>query len=77
MKLTKEAVAELTFNDTQLIQDNEYEYRVMAENKAGVGPPSNTSQPFTARDPWRKLCLLSSGNHASLRTAMVVHVYGT
>lgn len=57
MKVNKEAVTDLTVTDTQLIENNEYEYRVMAENKAGVGPASNASQPFTAKDPWRKFQL--------------------
>ena len=55
VKINKELVAEMIYKDTKLVEDSEYEYRVMAENKAGVGPPSEASQPITAKDPWRML----------------------
>ena len=55
VKVNKDAaVTELTFTDKEVIEDNEYEYRIMAENKVGVGPPSSPSQPVTAKDPFGK-----------------------
>ncbi|XP_064646233.1 titin-like [Lineus longissimus] len=53
-KINDKIVKELTFKDNDLKEGMEYMYRVMAENKAGVGPPSEPSKPFTAKDPWDK-----------------------
>uniref|UniRef100_A0A8C5WXN4 Titin n=1 Tax=Laticauda laticaudata TaxID=8630 RepID=A0A8C5WXN4_LATLA len=41
----------VTGNITGLTQGNEYEFQVMAENKAGVGPPSGVSRLIKCRDP--------------------------
>jgi titin len=51
-KVNKAIITELNFKDDDLSEGMEYEYRVMAENKAGVGPPSSPSKPFKAKDPW-------------------------
>ena len=53
LKVTKEAISELTFSDTEVIEDNEYSYRIMAENKVGVGAPCSPTKPVIAKDPWR------------------------
>ena len=52
IKANKEPITELTFLVPDLVEGNEYELRVMAENKVGVGPPSSPTAPFTAKDPW-------------------------
>ena len=52
--VTRDAISDTTFKVTDLIEGNEYEFRVAAENKVGTGPPSEPSEPFTARDPWGK-----------------------
>ena len=54
MRVNKELVSVLTYNDKEIIEGNEYEYRICAENKVGVGPPSSPSKPITAKDPWSK-----------------------
>lgn len=53
-KINDKMVTELTLKDDDVKEGMEYEYRVAAENKAGVGPFSEPSKPFTAKDPWGK-----------------------
>ena len=36
----------------ELVEGNEYQYRVSAENKVGEGPFSEPCPPFTAKDPY-------------------------
>lgn len=55
IRLNKELVPELTYKESELVEDNEYVFRITAENKAGQGPPSSPSKPVIAKDPWRKL----------------------
>ncbi len=59
VRITKEAVTELAYSDKEVMEDTEYEYRVMAENKVGVGPPSEPSKPATAKDPWGRCSAMS------------------
>ncbi|CAH1802732.1 unnamed protein product [Owenia fusiformis] len=40
-----ENVPDTTYKVMDLTEDQEYEFRVAAENKAGVGPPSEVTQP--------------------------------
>jgi hypothetical protein len=47
-------VTELTYKVNDLVEGSEYEFRVSAENKVGVGPPSSPSKPFVAKDPFSK-----------------------
>ena len=54
LKVTKEAISELTFTDKEVIEDNEYKYQISAENKVGVGPPASPSDSVTVKDPWSK-----------------------
>ena len=54
LRINKDRVEELTITDTELIEDSEYEYRVLAVNKIGEGPPSTPTPPFVAKDPWGK-----------------------
>ena len=50
----KDAVTDMTYTVKDLVEGSEYEFRVMAENKAGRGPPSAVSQSVLAKDPWGK-----------------------
>ena len=47
-------MSELKLKVEELVEDNEYIFRVIAENKVGPGEPSQPSKPVMARDPWRK-----------------------
>ena len=51
--------AETSYTDTEVVEDTQYVYRVAAENKVGVGPPSEPTPPVTAKDPWSKPPLIS------------------
>ncbi len=48
---SKRPITELRHRATRLTEGNEYEFRVMAENGAGVGPASSTSRLFKCREP--------------------------
>ena len=46
-----ERVLETTYKVTGLRSDTEYEFRVGAENKAGVGPWSEATMPLQVKEP--------------------------
>uniref|UniRef100_A0A3Q2R3F5 Titin n=1 Tax=Fundulus heteroclitus TaxID=8078 RepID=A0A3Q2R3F5_FUNHE len=48
---SKRPITELRHRVTNLTEGNEYEFRVMAENGAGIGPASSTSRLFKCREP--------------------------
>ena len=50
VKVKKAPISDLTYKVTDLDEGNDYEFRVMAENKVDVGPPSEPSKPITAKD---------------------------
>ena len=52
IRLTKDAVAETSYAVKELIEDNVYEFRVVAVNGVGEGPAGPSSEPVTAKDPW-------------------------
>ena len=43
---------ETEFTATDLREGDEYEFRVMAYNEAGIGRPSETTAPVRAKDPY-------------------------
>ncbi|XP_014667690.1 PREDICTED: titin-like [Priapulus caudatus] len=49
-KVTREPIKEPTFTIDGLIEDQEYEFRVAAVNKAGAGPPGPASDVIVARE---------------------------
>jgi len=54
LRANNQLVPELTYCVPELVEDNEYTFRVIAENKVGPGQPSEPTKPVVARDPWRK-----------------------
>ena len=56
LKISKGLVAELKFTVTDLVEGNEYQFRISAENKVGVGPPSSPCPPFVAKDAFSEYC---------------------
>lgn len=48
---SKRPITELRHRVTNLTEGNEYEFRVMAENGAGIGPASSTSRLFKCKEP--------------------------
>ncbi|KAI4788997.1 hypothetical protein KUCAC02_035499, partial [Chaenocephalus aceratus] len=48
---SKRTITELRHRVTNLTEGNEYEFRVMAENGAGIGPASSTSRLIKCREP--------------------------
>lgn len=54
VRVNKEPIQGLTLKVTELLEGNEYEFRVAAENKAGIGEFSPPSQPITAKNPFEK-----------------------
>ena len=54
--VNKTPVAELSLKVDDLIEDNSYQFRVIAHNKAGPSEPSPPSPQIVAKDPWSK-CL--------------------
>ena len=54
VKLGRDATPRTQAAYDDLVDGTEYEYRVVAENEAGVGRPSETSGVFVAKDPYSK-----------------------
>lgn len=55
LRMNKEPVSDLTYKATDLVEDTEYEFRIIAFNKAGESEPGPKSSPVLAKDPWSKL----------------------
>ena len=53
-RITPQAIPHPQFTSTDLIEGTKYEFRVLAENKAGVGPPSDPSESMVAKAPYGK-----------------------
>jgi len=59
-RATKDTVNKTSYTVTGLTAAATYEFRVAAENKAGVGPPSEPSQPAAAKETVCKYSLFFS-----------------
>lgn len=51
-RVTKKAITERAYSVSDLIEGSENEFRVCAENAAGVGEPSETTGKFVAKNPF-------------------------
>ena len=56
-RATKDTISKTSYTVTGLTANSTYEFRLAAENKAGVGPPSEPSQPVAAKETVCK-CLM-------------------
>ena len=52
VKVNKQSVTETTLKVESLTEKSEYQFRVAAENKAGVGPASEPSDMYLAKPPY-------------------------
>ena len=50
----QEATPDLKLTAADLVEDSEYEFRVAAENKNGLGPFSSPCKPVTIKSPYVK-----------------------
>lgn len=57
-RIFKDPISETTLKVHHLTENNEYQYRVCAVNKAGEGPFSEVSDFYKAADPVGKLIFL-------------------
>ncbi len=59
IRITRHPVEDTYYKVTDLIEDNDYQFRIVAENKVGTGEPGPASEPITAKDPWSKESFLN------------------
>ena len=51
-RINKNPITDTRYTVKNLVEDEEYEFRVVAENAAGTGKPSDTTGSFVAKDPY-------------------------
>jgi len=54
VKVNRDPIARTQQTFSDLVEGTEYEYRVLAENEAGISKPSETTGVFVAKDPYGK-----------------------
>jgi predicted phage tail protein len=54
VKVTRDPITKTSKSFNDLVEGTEYEFRVLAENAAGISKPSETTGVFTAKDPFGK-----------------------
>ena len=58
IRVNKSTTEQTTLTARELVEDTEYEFRVIAVNKVGEGPPGEKSKPVGAKDPWGECVLI-------------------
>lgn len=66
VKVTREPTLELVYTATGLVQNNKYEFRVYAENAAGLSEPSQLSPFIICREPVCKYFLWQHANFGTI-----------
>lgn len=61
VKINKKPVSETTLQVKDLTKGSKYQFRVSAENKAGVGPESEPSDIFLAKPPYGEFTEMKDG----------------
>jgi len=54
VKVNRDPISRTQQTYSDLVEGTEYEYRVLAENEAGVSKPSDSTGVFVAKDPYGK-----------------------
>lgn len=54
LRITPMPVRDTSYQVVDLIEGTTYEFRVLSENRAGMGPVSSPCHQFVARDPWER-----------------------
>lgn len=52
VRVTRDAIPELTLPVDNLMEGSVYQFRVLAVNKKGESQPSEPCEPFTAKNPY-------------------------
>ena len=52
IRITRQPVPDTRYKVTELVEGNEYQFRISAENSVGTGPPGPESDSILAKDPW-------------------------
>jgi len=52
IRITRQPVPDTRYKVTELVEGNEYQFRISAENRVGTGPPGPESDSIIAKDPW-------------------------
>jgi len=57
IRITRQPVPDTRHRVTELVEGNEYQFRISAENGVGVGPPGPESESIVAKDPWGQFAI--------------------
>lgn len=52
IRITRQPIPDTRYKVSELVEGNEYQFRISAENSIGIGPPGPESDSIVAKDPW-------------------------